>query len=189
MPLTQSDHSVADHTLARSLSNAFYVTSYQSDIARHAGQLYIRFCHQMHFLSVLLVGKHQRSCSAGEADSTGTLTGQLESRYNSISTQLPSVPQRAKRICSAPLTRPSYIPTRSAEPLQLDVTAVPIGLQRWRSFSSVQKNYPTRGERLKEIFTVFPSPQPQPVSQRASRPSSAVTLRAGMIPSLRQPQI
>jgi hypothetical protein len=39
---------------------------------------------------------------------------------------------------------------------------------------------------LKEIFTVYPAPQPRPASKWKSRPSSAVTLRAGKIPNLRK---
>lgn len=58
-------------------------------------------------------------------------------------------------------------------------------LSRRRSFTGSGQSYPSRGEMLKTIFTVFPTPQPQGVNRRASRPSSAVALRAGRIPHLR----
>ena len=184
----------ADNVLARSLSNAFYVTSYQSDIARHAGALtLLAFFHVKYFMlcSPCIAGNHQRSNSTSEVD-RGSLTGQLESRRNSISTDQAPLPHhraRPARISSAPPTRPRPPPTRQ-QPLQLPIVTtveLPSGLQRRRSFSATRKSYPSRGEMLKEIFTVFPSPKPQPVSRRASRPSSAVSLRTSKIPSLREP--
>ena len=183
----------ADDALARSLSNTFYITSYQSDIARHAGIYTQRpaswsllYYHVSQLCSCFHSGKHQRSSSASMADSASTLTGQLESRRNSFSTESAELPAvRPARISSAPPTRSSHTRSSSYQLAVVNATEFPTGMQRRRSFSSLQRSYPSRGERLKEIFTVFPSPQPQPVSQRASRPSSAVTLRAGQIPTLR----
>ena len=129
--------------------------------------------------SVLYTGRRQQTNSMGGTN-TATLTGQLESRRNSISG--PDQRPRRPRVSSAPPMRPTV-----ARPLPPGATSEQPRLQRQRSFSAVQRSYPSRGEMLKEIFTAFPSPQPQPVSRRASRPSSAVSLRSGKIPSLRQP--
>lgn len=126
-------------------------------------------------------GHRQKTSSMG-ATGTATLTGQLESRRNSISGSLPNQKPRAPRVSSAPPVRMAV-----AQIFPPETNSEQPRLQRRRSFSAVQRSYPSKGEMLKEIFTVFPSPQPQPVSRRASRPSSAVSLRSGKIPSLRQP--
>lgn len=81
---------------------------------------------------------------------------------------------RPIRIKSAPpLRQTAMIPT---PPTNIP-SPCPPPLMRRRSFS--QSSFPSRGEMLKSIFTVFPAPQPHAVSKRAARPSSAVTLRAG----------
>ena len=138
----------------------------------------------IHFCCIIILsctGRRQQTGSMG-ATNTATLTGQLESRRNSISVPLPDQRPRAPRVSSAPPVRLAV-----AQPLPPGTSSEQPRLQRQRSFSAMQRSYPSRGEMLKEIFTAFPSPQPQPVSRRASRPSSAVSLRSGKIPSLRQP--
>ena len=112
---------------------------------------------------------------------SATLCETLQSRRNSLTgTSQPSASVCRPRTPSAPLMRP----TNSEK--QPTLVPPPPLLQRRRSFSAIQRSYPSKGEMLKEIFTAFPSPQPQAASKWQGRPSSAVTLRAGKIPRLRK---
>ena len=122
--------------------------------------------------------------SGGEV---GTLCDNFETRRGHIPQLVGS--QRRKRITSAPpvrsITTVQPAASSSSNYQGLSV-APPSPLQRRRSFSAVQQQFPSRAEMLKEIFTVYPAPQPRPVSKWKNRPSSAVTLRAGKIPNLRK---
>ena len=115
-----------------------------------------------------------------------TLSMQLNLRHNSLSDSLPKQrPNSARPYIPTRHTLSSNTPHLPFQPPSLKTNSQLPGLQRRRSFSAVISSYPSRGERL--IFSVFPSPQSQPAaSQRASRPSSAVILRAGRIPFLRE---
>ena len=120
----------------------------------------------------------QCTTSTSESGSTSSLCDNLETRRNSITSLSQTRPfSRRNRVTSAP-------PTRTTS-LQLSMPSKPVQLQRRRSFSAVRQSYPTKSEMLKDIFTVFPAPEPKAVSKRQARPSSAVSLRAGRIPNLR----
>ena len=110
---------------------------------------------------------------------TQTLRQNLAVRRNSITDTEPVVMRRA-RITSAPPLREMRAPKQPAIE-----TPSPL-LQRRRSFTALRHSYPSKGEMLKDIFTAFPAPQPQAISKKAARPSSAVSLRAGKIPNLRK---
>ena len=115
----------------------------------------------------------------------GTLCDNFEMRRGHVPQLAGSQPR--KRITSAPPIRSitTVQPASSSNYQGLSLTP-PSPLQRRRSFSAVQQQFPSRAEMLKEIFTVYPTPQPRPVSKWKNRPSSAVTLRAGKIPNLRK---
>lgn len=118
-------------------------------------------------------GQRSRPNSANsrvmDLNSTPSLCDNLDTRRASA---------RPPRVKSAPPLRQTMFPAppTATKPHQ------PI-MPRRRSFTA--SGYPSKGEMLKGIFLVFPSPQPQGVSKRASRPSSAVSLRTGKIPHLR----
>ena len=125
-------------------------------------------------LTIDLERPHPRPKSA-------TLCETLQIHRNSLTgTSQPSASVCRPRPPSAPLMR------HMNSVKQPTVIPPPPQLQRRRSFSAIQRSYPSKGEMLKEIFTVFPSPQPQAASKWQGRPSSAVTLRAGKIPKLRK---
>ena len=137
-------------------------------------------------------GGRRRSLSEGSGTTgsgeVGTLCDNFEMRRNYVP-QLAS--QRRKRITSAPPVRSitTVQPTAQASSssnYQGLTMAPPSPLQRRRSFSAVQQQFPSKAEMLKEIFTVYPAPQPRPASKWKNRPSSAVTLRVGKIPNLRK---
>ena len=88
---------------------------------------------------------------------------------------------RHNRIGSAPPLRP----TQPQQP-SLHTQAHRRPPTRRRSISGIQDMFPSRAEMIKDIFTVYPAPKPQPVNKRQGRPSSAVSLRAGKIPKLRK---
>ena len=138
------------------------------------------------------VGHRQRSASEvsdGSVNSaTGSLCDNLEMRRRNVPYL---VTQRPKRITSAPPIR--TVTTAQSTPLsssskgyQGPQFSSPSPLQRRRSFSALQKSFPSRAEMIKDIFTVYPTPQPQAASKFRNRPSSAVILRAGRIPNLRK---
>ncbi|KAL5486495.1 hypothetical protein EMCRGX_G018983 [Ephydatia muelleri] len=81
------------------------------------------------------------------------------------------VPVRRLRAPSAPLSRPAPDQPR---------------LERRLSFSTLPRRQPSKGEIIKSIFSTFPDPQPHAASKKQSRPSSAVNIRTGQIPSLRK---
>ncbi len=62
------------------------------------------------------------------------------------------------------------------------ISTVPI---RPLSASSKPQSYSSKSDFLKELSSKYPSPLPQPSSERAQRPSSATLLRRGSIPHLR----
>ena len=186
-----SEDATGSEALARSLNKAFYVTSYQSEIARYAGMYIITFIINFTCIcqaSCIHIGAHRNSVSGDStvgagADSIGAmgpLCGNFETRRSSTP-QL--VSQRRKRVTSAPPIR-TITTVQPSSDYQGPASRPP--LQRRRSFTAIQQSFPSKGEMLKDIFTVYPAPQPQPVSKWRSRPSSAVTLRAGKIPSLRK---
>ena len=123
--------------------------------------------------SSLLGQSHPRPKSA-------TLRETLHTRRNSLTGATPSSGTFRPRPPSAPLLR------AIGSEKQITHTPAAPQLQRRRSFSAIQRGYPSKGEMLKEIFTAFPTPQPQTASKREGRPSSAVSLRAGKIPGLRK---
>ena len=84
-----------------------------------------------------------------------------------------------------PYRVPSVPPVSHIPPADRGSHPKPLLLQKRRSFSALQRRYPSKGEMLKDIYIAFPSPQPEAPSKRRGRPSSAVTLRAGKIPDLR----
>lgn len=138
------------------------------------------------------IGHRRHSASEGSGSSlngaTGSLCDNLEMRRRNIPYL---VTQRPKRITSAPpirtvTTAQSTPYSSSSKAYQGPQLSSPSPLQRRRSFSALQQSFPSRAEMIKDIFTVYPTPQPQAASKFRNRPSSAVTLRAGKIPNLRK---
>ncbi len=125
------------------------------------------------------------SVSKLETIPTQSLRESFSARRNSLTENSQRIALiKQSRVTSAP-------PLRTVKPdiNEGDGKAVKSAIERRRSFSARRKSYPSRTEMLKDIFTVFPTPRPQEVSMRRSRPSSAVALRAGTIPQLRQNNI
>lgn len=148
---------------------------------------YSKVQHCFNFGNYLcVVGHRQRSSSEGEGRSgKGSLCDNFEMRRSNTPRL---VTQRPKRITSAPPERTvtTVQPSPSAINYQGAQFSSPSPLQRRRSFTALQQSFPSRGEMIKDIFTVYPTPQPQAASRFKNRPSSAVTLRAGKIPNLRK---
>lgn len=94
--------------------------------------------------------------------------------------------RRPTRVKSAPPLRQTAYTTPPTTMPHPPTTADSQILTRRRSFTASSQSYPSRGEMLKSIFLAFPAPQAPGTSRRASRPSSAVSLRAGKIPHLRK---
>lgn len=143
------------------------------------------------------VGQRSRSVSEGSASlatgssysisASGSLCENLEMRVKSTPRL---VAERRKRVTSAPPIRTpiTTVQPTAAAPSSSNYQglATPSPLQRRRSFTALQQSFPSRAEMLKDIFTVYPAPEPQAASRFKQRPSSAVSLRAGKIPNLRK---
>ena len=129
-------------------------------------------------------GTRRRSISEGSGSSPTVMAGSLCDHFEArkLTTPRPVSNQR-KRVTSAPPIR-TVTTIQPSSNYQGLTSSSP--LQRRRSFTAFQESFPSRSEMIRDIFTVYPAPQPQPVSKFKNRPSSAVTLRAGKIPRLRQ---
>lgn len=147
-----------EEAVARALNRAFYTTSYQSHITKYASQR-----------SRPSSANSQLGAPPTDLNATPSLCDNLDTRRNRA---------RPARVQSAPPLRQP----RLSVPHPPSTEPRPPTLSRRRSFTT---HYPSKGEMLKSIFLVFPAPQPQGASKRASRPSSAVSLRSGKIPHLR----
>ena len=126
------------------------------------------------------VGNSEEGASFDEySGSTGTLLDNLDVRCKSfLNTQYtPKIAPRQVKASSAP-------PIHRTQPTAFRAIQSPSESFQRRNVTSTRK-YPSKGEMLKIIFDMFPSPHPQEPSKWAAKPSKGITLRAARIPGLR----